>query len=187
MLMSGVLDADDWYNPHIINPKFAIQPPDIELNRALYREFHGNSLPLKVPLQTVAERPLAESPWLLGGGRSIFNSAARAVISSVATPGDVRWLPLVIQTPSGAVDDYQVAAPSPDGPNVLSEAHTTRDPRGAPIRWVLDSRKLGDRQVLMVPGIASAGLIMRGRVLRHLLDLGAKGIDIRPARIARSV
>jgi hypothetical protein len=113
----------------------------------------------------------------------MFNTEARRVIDEVAWPGDVRWLPLLIRTPTGTVEDYQVIAPPIDGGDFLSEPHTTRDPRGAPIRWVLGRDKLGSRQVLMVPGTTGNGLVLRGRVLQQLIDLGAKGIAVEHARV----
>jgi hypothetical protein len=77
-----------------------------------------------------------------------------------------------------------VLAPPLEGGDLLSETHTTRGPRGAPIRWVLDREKLGERQLAIVHELTGNGLVMRGRVLQRLLDLGAKGIELRRARVA---
>jgi hypothetical protein len=180
--MSETIWADEWYNPHITNPDFSIRPIDIDFHRLVYRTVTVREPSLELPFRTAADR-LADSPWLAPtAGYMMFGPAARAVIDEVAWHGDVRWLPLVIQTPSGEVDDYHIAAPSLEDGDFLNEPRTTRDPRGVPIRWVLDPGKLGDRQVLMVPGVAT-GLVMRGRVLQRLVDLGAKGIEIRHARV----
>ncbi|PKQ25242.1 MAG: hypothetical protein CVT64_11100 [Actinobacteria bacterium HGW-Actinobacteria-4] len=186
LLMVDSIWPDEWYNPHILNPEYGIRPIDIDFRRLVYRAFNGRQPPVELPLRTTAER-LATSPWLApAAGYAMFDASARAVIDEVAWNGDVRWLPLVIETPLGEVEEYQIAAQSLDGGDFLYEPRTTRDPRGVPIRWVLDPAKLGDRQVLVVPGVTSAGLVMRGRVLQQLLDLGAKGIEIRHARVARS-
>lgn len=178
------LAPDDWYNPAITTVEYALDPFDLALSRSLHRAFHGNPPSVALPLRTFSEG-LADSPWLVAvSGCWMFNPAAREVIDEVAWPGDVRWLPLVVETASGVVDAYQVLAPPLVGGDLLSDTHTTRGPSGAPIRWVLDRDKLGDRQLAIVHELTGNGLVMRGRVLQRLLDLGAKGIVIRHARIA---
>lgn len=173
----------EWYNPEISNPDFSIRPIDLDFRRSVYRASHAIPPPVELPLHTVADR-LADSPWLAAAaGYWMFNPDGRAVIDAAAWPGEVRWLPLVIQTPFGPLDDYQILAPPLQGADFLSEPHTTRDSRGKPVRWVLDRDKIGDRQVLMVPGVSIAGLVLRGRILQRLLDLGAKGIVIERARV----
>jgi hypothetical protein len=126
-----------------------------------------------MPLHTTADH-LAESPWLAATvGYWIFNSVGRAAIDEVAWPGEVRWLHLVIETSSGPVDDYEVIAGPLNGENIPSVTSTARDSLGNPIRWELDRRRLGERQVLMVPGIGVSSLVMRGLVLQRLADMGA--------------
>jgi hypothetical protein len=176
--------ADEWYQPEITNPKYGIQPFDIETERRLHRAMSGG-LPFDdEPLRAKAENELVDSPWLSAFGRPMFDQQARSLIDQVAWRGDVRWLPLEIQTPSGVVDHYSVAAPSLEGGDYLSEPHTTRDPLGRPIRWVLDRSKLGNRQVFVFPGVSVGGLVMRGHLLRTLLDLGAVGVVVSRARVA---
>jgi hypothetical protein len=182
-----VLEAvapNDWYQPDITSPKFGLDPVDLAFERSMYRAMMGHSQKVDWPLRATASNALEDSPWLHAYGRPMFTSTAREIIDEAAWEGEVRWSPIVIATPAGVIDEYQLAAPALVHPDVLSESHTTRDPIGRPIRWVLDREKLGDRQVLMFPGVSVGGLVMRGRLLQQLLDLGARGVVIQPARVA---
>jgi hypothetical protein len=155
----------------------------VEFDSALYRAATGRERPGEFPIRRLCGE-LEDVPWLLAtAGQWMFNAVGRAVIDAVARPGDVLWLPLELTTPSGSFDDFQVLAAARDRGDFLSEEHTTRSNLGIPVRWVLDRAKLGDRQVLAVPGFAGNNLVMRGRVIQALIDVGARGVVLEPARV----
>lgn len=181
--MADLIDNDQWYAPTLEYPLYSVQPGDVDFDSALYRAATGRARPGEFPIRTLCEE-LEEVPWLLAtAGQWMFNATGRTVIDAVAYPGEVLWLPLELATPSGVVDDFQVLAAGREQGDFLSDEHTTRSNLGIPIRWVLDREKLGDRQVLAVPGFAANNLVMRGSVIRALIDAGAKGVILEPARV----
>lgn len=177
------LEADQWYAPTLEYPRFSVQPVDIDFLRSL-RPALDDARSGSAAFAERACDELEDVPWLLEtSGHWIFNAVGRAVIDAVAYPGEVLWLPLKLTTPSGVVDDFSILAAGLERGDFLSEEHTTRSNLGIPIRWVLDREKLGDRQVLAVPGFAANNLVMRGSVIRALIDAGARGVVLEPARV----
>jgi hypothetical protein len=182
--MTDDLAAGVWYLPTLEYPRYSVQPVDVDFGRALYRASTGLPPPVELPIHVLCDE-LEDVPVLLArAGFFLFSPLGRAVVDDVAIPGDVRWIPVELITPSGAKVGFAVATASLDGGDFLSDTETTRTELGVPIRWVLDRDKVADRRVLAVPGVSSDNLVMRGSVIQALIDAGARGVSAVPARVS---
>ncbi len=183
--MADALSPDAWYALSLEYPRYSVQPVDVAFGRALYRASTGLPPPVELPIQVFCDE-VEDVPVLLArAGFFLFSPVGRALVDDVALPGDVRWIPVVLNTPSGVQPGFAVATASLDDRDFLSDSETVRAESGIPTRWVLDAQKIGDREVLAVPGLASDNLVLRGSVVRALIDAGARGLSARPVPLAR--
>lgn len=181
--MADSIKDDQWYAPGLEYPRFSMQPVDIDFVRAVRRTLRDARAGSFAVVEGACDE-LEDNPWLQAtAGQWMFNAVGRAVIDAVALPGDLLWLPLRLTTPSGVVDDFRLLVAGREHGDFFSEEHTTRSSAGVLIRWVLDRDKLGDRQVLVVPGLAANNLVMRGRLIRDLIEAGSQGVILKPARV----
>jgi hypothetical protein len=182
--MADEVSLDEWYTLSLEYPRYSVQPVDVDFGRALYRASTGRPPPVELPIQVFCDE-VEEVPVLLAcAGHFLFSPVGRAVVDDAAFPGDVRWIPVVLNTPSGVQFGSAVATASLDGGDFLSDLVTTRTDGSVLVRRVLDREKLGDRRVLVVPGMRSDSLAMRGSVVKALIDAGARGLSAVPARLS---
>jgi hypothetical protein len=165
--MADELSRDAWYALSLEYPRYSVQPVDVNFGRALYRASTALPPPVELPIQVFCDE-VEDVPVLL----------------AVALPDDVRWTPVVLNTASGVKGGCAVATASLDGGDFLSDLVTTRTDGSVLVRRLVDREKLGDRRVLVVPGMRSDNLLMRGSVVEALVDAGARGLSAVPARLS---
>jgi hypothetical protein len=182
--MADELSRDAWYALSLEYPRYSVQPVDVNFGRALYRASTALPPPVELPIQVFCDEVEDVPVLLASAGYFLFNPVGRAVVDDVALPDDVRWTPVVLNTASGVKGGCAVATASLDGGDFLSDLVTTRTDGSVLVRRLVDREKLGDRRVLVVPGMRSDNLLMRGSVVEALVDAGARGLSAVPARLS---